>query len=66
MKHRDCARIASRSAAAAAVAILAAVLCVGCLYTLMPAMAGPSSTSPQPANSAAAQASPTAQATPAS
>jgi len=55
-----------RLAAAAAVAIVVAVLCAGCLYTLVPAMAGPSSTNPQAANSAAAQASPTAQATPAS
>lgn len=66
MKHRHCTRIAFRSAAAAAVAVLAAALCAGCLYTLVPALAGPSSTNPQPANSAAAQASPTAQATPAS
>jgi hypothetical protein len=37
--------------AIAAAAILGAALCAGCLYTIVPAMAGPSTTYPQSADS---------------
>ena len=37
--------------AIAAAAILAAAVCAGCLYTIFPAMAGPSTTYPQSADS---------------
>ena len=40
-----------KSIAIAAAAILGAALCAGCLYTIVPAMAGPSTTYPQSAES---------------
>ena len=40
-----------KSIAIAAAAILGAALCAGCLYTIVPAMAGPSTTYPQSADS---------------
>src|SRR5512146_239776 len=46
-----------RSIAIVTAAIVAAVACGGCLYTLVPAMAGPSTTYPQPAAGQPAQAS---------
>ena len=51
-------------AAIAGTALLAAAVCGGCLYTVIPAMAGPSTTYPQSADSQpAAQPSPASQAT---
>jgi hypothetical protein len=38
------------SVAIAGAAMLAAIVCGGCLYTIVPAMAGPSTTYPQAAN----------------
>jgi hypothetical protein len=50
------------SVAIAGAAMLAATVCGGCLYTIVPAMAGPSTTYPQAANSQpAAQPSPASQ-----
>ncbi len=50
------------SVAFAGAAMLAATVCGGCLYTAVPAMAGPSTTYPQDANSQpAAQPSPASQ-----
>ncbi|MGH7914065.1 MAG: hypothetical protein ACREPW_05375 [Candidatus Binataceae bacterium] len=43
------------SIAIAGAAILAAVACGGCLYTVIPAMAGPSTTYQQPADSQPAE-----------
>lgn len=40
-----------KSVAIAGAAMLAAMACGGCLYTIVPAMAGPSTTNPQSANS---------------
>ena len=56
MKHHKRIDGASGSAgwrpiAIAAAAILGAALCAGCLYTIVPAMAGPSTTYPQSADS---------------
>jgi hypothetical protein len=51
----------STSIAIAGTAMLAAALCGGCLYTIVPAMAGPSTTYPQPANGQPAQASQSSQ-----
>ena len=45
------------SIAIAGAAMLAAALCSGCLYTIAPAMAGPSTTYQQPADSQSAQTS---------
>jgi len=51
-------------AAIAGAALLAAAVCGGCLYTIIPAMAGPSTTYQQSADSQpAAQPSPAPQAT---
>ncbi|HVB78546.1 MAG TPA: hypothetical protein VNE82_01200 [Candidatus Binataceae bacterium] len=52
------------SMAIAAAAMLAATVCGGCLYTVIPAMAGPSTTYPQPADSQPAQASQQSQQSP--
>jgi hypothetical protein len=49
------------SIAIAGAGMLAATLCGGCLYTIVPAMAGPSTTYQQPANSQPAQSSQTSQ-----
>lgn len=58
MKHQNCKRNDGRngknnwmSVAIGGAAILAAMACGGCLYTVVPAMAGPSTTYPQAANS---------------
>jgi hypothetical protein len=56
MKYRH-GRAGWKSVAIAAAAILAAAACNGCLYTLVPAMAGPSTTYPQPAAGQPAQSS---------
>jgi len=48
--------------AIAGAAVLAATVCGGCLYTVVPAMAGPSTTYQQPADSQPAQSSQPAQA----
>ena len=69
MKQRNCNRGDGkngkndwRSVAIGAAAMLAATACSGCLYTVVPAMAGPSTTYPQAANShPAAQPSPASQ-----
>jgi hypothetical protein len=69
MKQRNCNRGDGkngkndwRSVAIGGAAILAAMTCGGCLYTVVPAMAGPSTTYPQAANSQpAAQPSPASQ-----
>jgi hypothetical protein len=54
------------SIAIAGAAMLAAAACSGCLYTVVPAMAGPSTTYQQPADSqSAAEPSPAAQSSPA-
>lgn len=45
------------STAIAGAATLAATVCSGCLYTIVPAMAGPSTTYQQPADSQPAQTS---------
>jgi hypothetical protein len=59
---RDNSRDNWRSVAIGAAALLAAMACGGCLYTVVPAMAGPSTTYPQAANSQpAAQPSPASQ-----
>ena len=51
-------------AAIAGAALMAAAVCGGCLYTIIPAMAGPSTTYSQSADSQpAAQPSPASQAT---
>ena len=51
-----------KSIAIAGAAMLAAMACGGCLYTIVPSMAGPSTTYPQSANSQpAAQPSPGSQ-----
>ncbi|MGA8567218.1 MAG: hypothetical protein WB580_05430 [Candidatus Binataceae bacterium] len=72
MKHRNCRRNDGKSSdrkngwasmAIAGAAMLAATACGGCLYTAVPAMAGPSTTYPQPADGQpAAQSSPASQA----
>jgi hypothetical protein len=67
MKHQDCKRDDGKngwaSMAIAGAAMLAATVCGGCLYTVVPAMAGPSTTYQQPADSQpAAQPSPASQA----
>jgi hypothetical protein len=62
MKQRNCKRNDGKngknncknnwmSVAIAGAAMLAATACGGCLYTIVPAMAGPSTTYPQAANS---------------
>lgn len=56
MKYRECSE-GRKSVAIAAAAILAAASCGGCLYTLVPALAGPSTTYPQPAAGQPAQTS---------
>jgi hypothetical protein len=73
MKQRNCRRHDGKngknncknnrmSVAIAGAAMLAATVCGGCLYTIVPAMAGPSTTYPQAANSQpAAQPSPVSQ-----
>jgi len=73
MKQRNCKRHDGKngknncknnwmSVAIAVAAMLAATVCGGCLYTIVPAMAGPSTTYPQAANSQpAAQPSPASQ-----
>jgi hypothetical protein len=73
MKQRNCKRNDGKngknncknnwmSVAIAGAAMLAATVCGGCLYTIVPAMAGPSTTYPQAANSQpAAQPSPASQ-----
>ncbi len=43
------------SMAVAGAALLAAALCGGCLYTVIPAMAGPSTTYQQPSDSQPAE-----------
>jgi hypothetical protein len=61
MKQRNCKRNDGKngknncknnwmSVAIAGAAMLAATVCGGCLYTIVPAMAGPSTTYPQAAN----------------
>ena len=69
MKQRNCRRNDGKSGseswasmAIAGAAMLAAMACGGCLYTIVPPMAGPSTTYPQSANSQpAAQPSPGSQ-----
>jgi len=69
MKDRNCKRNDSEngktiwaSMAIAGAAMMAATVCGGCLYTIVPAMAGPSTTYPQAGNSQpAAQPSPASQ-----
>jgi hypothetical protein len=58
MKDRE-RREGWKSVAIAAASIMAAVTCGGCLYTLVPAMAGPSTTYPQPANGQPTNSQPT-------
>jgi hypothetical protein len=62
MKHQGGTKIQGRgkrwtSMAIAGAAMLAAALCGGCLYTIVPAMAGPSTTYPQSAGGQSAQTS---------
>jgi len=63
MKNHDRKRRGGwRSIAVAGAAMVAAAACSGCLYTAVPAMAGPSTTYQQPADSQpAAQPSPASQ-----
>ena len=69
MKDRNCKRNDSEngktiwaSTAIAGAAMMAAAVCGGCLYTIVPAMAGPSTTYPQAGNNQpAAQPSPASQ-----
>jgi len=62
MKHQGGTKIQGRgkrwtSVAIAGTAMLAATLCGGCLYTIVPAMAGPSTTYPQSTGGQSAQTS---------